>query len=294
MTCAVCKAQFTNPVWFELLIDSSHHRKVPSWPPPSKITMTPAAAALHGSEAMPDGAIDLTVFVSCFNEELLITETLNTVREALREVGGISYEIIVIDDCSRDCSVDRVECFIKAHPEERLMLRANESNRGLAQNYVDGAFFGRGRYYRLICGDNPEPKDALIAIFRELGRADILIPYYVTVEGKSLKRRLFSATYTRLVNAISGFRLHYYNGPAVHLREAVMRWNPNTRGFGFQAAILCRLIDQGFTYIEIPARGVDRKGRDSRALTLRNLLSVLHVWLDVVLRRISNRLYRWI
>jgi hypothetical protein len=41
-----------------------------------------------------------------------------------------------------------------------------------------------------------------------------------------------------LVNLVTGNRLHYYNGLAVHLGHNVMRWHPNTRGFGFQADIL--------------------------------------------------------
>ena len=58
---------------------------------------------------------------------------------------------------------------------------------------------------------------------------------------------MLSNTYSRLINFISGFRLHYYNGLAVHLRYNVMRWHPNTRGFGFQADIICMLLDQGFS-----------------------------------------------
>ena len=126
---------------------------------------------------------------------------------------------------------------------------------------MDAAFLGKGKYYRLICGDDAEPKDTMVAVFREIGKADMLIPYYVTSEGKSLYRGLISNAYSRLVNAISGFRLHYYNGLAVHLRYNVMRWHPNTRGFGFQADIVCMLLDQGFTYRGNP--GADRGAKEA-------------------------------
>ena len=95
-----------------------------------------------------------------------------------------------------------------------------------------------------------------------------------------------------LVNFISGFRLHYYNGLAVHLRYNVMRWHPNTRGFGFQADIICMLLDQGFTFKEIPVRTIERKKGDLKALTFKNMLSVFHTLVDIVIRRISNRVYR--
>jgi glycosyltransferase involved in cell wall biosynthesis len=268
-----------------------------STPFAAEVAMTPAAARLHDVDAVlapgQKAPLDLTVFISCFNEENYILSTLETVRAALMEVGGISYEIIVIDDCSTDSSPNLVEDHIRAHPDENILLRRNQANRGLAQNYFDAAFIGKGKYYRLICGDDAEPKDTMIAVFREIGQADMLVPYYVTSEGKSLYRRLISGAYTSLVNAISGFRLHYYNGLAVHLRYNVMRWHPNTRGFGFQADIICMLLDQGFTYKEIPVRTVERKGGESKALTFKNMLSVTHTLIDIVVRRIANRVNRW-
>ena len=262
----------------------------------AEVMMTPAAAELHTRKSVitpaRDSAIELTIFVSCYNEEPYIIKTIETVRAALAEVDRLSYEIIVIDDCSTDRSADLVKDYIRLHSEERILLRRNERNRGLAQNYFDAAFIGKGTYYRLICGDDAEPVDTMVTVFREIGTADMLIPYYVSSEGKSLFRRILSNTYSRLVNFISGLNLHYYNGLAVHLRYNVMRWHPNTRGFGFQADIICMLLDQGFSYKEIPVRTIERKNSGSRALTARNMLSVLHTLFDIVIRRFSNRVYR--
>jgi glycosyltransferase involved in cell wall biosynthesis len=265
-------------------------------PAPPEVSMTPAAAQLHEVATVispaTDAALDLTIFISCYNEAPYIIDTLETVHSAFSEVGGVSYEIIVIDDCSKDRSAELVEGYIRGYPDERILLRRNKVNRGLAQNYMDAAFLGKGKYYRLICGDNAEPKDTMIAVFREIGKADMIIPYYVSSEGKSLYRRLLSNTFSRLVNAIGGFRLHYYNGLAVHLRYNVMRWHPNTRGFGFQADIICMLLDHGFSYKEVPVRTVERKGGDSRALTFRNLLSVAHTLVELFFRRLSRLAYR--
>jgi glycosyltransferase involved in cell wall biosynthesis len=261
------------------------------------VVMTPAATMLHTKTSLlaptRESSIDLTVFVSCYQEEAYILPTIDTVCAALKEAGGISYEIIVIDDCSRDRSSDLVEDYVRTHPEERILLVRNRVNRGLAQNYIDAAFIGKGQYYRLVCGDNAEPKDTTIAIFRELGKADMLIPYYVIIQGKRPHRQLISRAYTALVNAISGFRLHYYNGLAVHLRYNVMRWHPNTRGFGFQADIICQLLDEGFTYKEIAVSTIERKGEaNSHALTFKNMLSVAHTLIELVFRRISKLVYR--
>jgi glycosyltransferase involved in cell wall biosynthesis len=261
----------------------------------ASVTLSPGAAALHDPQQLVepyDGdPLDLTVFVSCYNEADYIIDTLDTVRSAAREI-GLAYEIIVIDDLSRDKSRDLVTDYIAAHPDERIMLRANRCNKGLAQNYLDGAFLGRGKYYRLICGDNAEPRDSIVAVFGAIGEADIIVPYYTSSEGKSRPRQIISSTYTGLVNLMTGNRLHYYNGLAVHLRHNVMRWHPNTRGFGFQADILCLLLDLGFSHKEVPVVTVEQRRGKSNALTFRNLISVAHTLIEIGNRRLSNRLYR--
>jgi hypothetical protein len=185
-----------------------------------------------------------------------------------------------------------VEDYIKTHSYERILLRRNKVNRGWAQNYYDAAFIGKGKFYRTMCGDNSEPQDTVVAVFRELGKADMLIPYYKTSEGKSSYRRFLSAAFTMLVNVITGARIRYYNGLAVHLRYNVMRWHSHTRGFGFQADLICMLVDQGFTYKEVPVRTVERKGALSTAISFKNILSVAHTLSNLILRRLSHRVYR--
>ena len=259
------------------------------------ITLSSAASELRDPAQMIapyDGnPLDLTIFISCYNEAEFIVATIETVIEAAREA-ALSFEILVVDDGSRDNSRQLVAEFIAAHPAENIILRANRTNKGLAQNYMDGAFLGRGKYYRLICGDNAEPKESILAVFNAIGKADIIVPYYTSSEGKSARRRLISRTYTALVNLVTGNKLHYYNGLAVHLRHNVMRWHPNTRGFGFQADILCLLLDTGFSYLEVPVITIEQRRGGSNALTFRNFLSVGHSLVEIANRRISNRVYR--
>src|SRR6476646_6366047 len=214
----------------------------------AEVVMTPAAAKFYTPESViapaREGPIELTIFISCYNEEPYIVKTMETVRAALVEVARLNYEIIVIDDCSTDQSAELVTNYIRTHPDERVLLRRNRRNQGLAQNYFDAAFIGKGKYYRLICGDDAEPMDTMVAVFGATGDADMVVPYYVSSEGRSRQRMLLSNAFTLLVNTISNHNLHYYNGLAVHLRHNVMRWHPNTRGFGFQADILCLMLDQ--------------------------------------------------
>jgi hypothetical protein len=67
-----------------------------------------------------------------------------------------------------------------------------------------------------------------------------------------------------------------------------MRWHTNYRGFGFQADMITRLLDEGFSYIEVPVTAQERTKGSSKALTLRNFFSVAHTLVDLFIRRIGR------
>lgn len=230
--------------------------------------------------------LDLTLFVACYNEEKNIVDTLETLLSALEEF-QFSWEILVIDDASQDRSVEVVQDFLARRPGLPIRLLQNAVNLGLAQNYIEGAFLGRGTYYRLVCGDNVEDRTALVEVFRHMGAADMVL-FYQNCVGRSMLRRTLSQVFTTLVNLVSGHRIRYYNGMAIHKRYDVMRWHTNYHGFGFQADMITRLLDEGFHYVEVPIATHERTGGKSSALTLRNFFSVLHTFIDLFIRRIGR------
>lgn len=232
-------------------------------------------------------SLDLTIFVSLYNEEACIVSTLKTVVAAMNEIRR-TYEIIVIDDCSTDRSPDLVRSFIEGHPELSIILILNKVNRGLAQNFYDGARIGHGEWYRLVCGDDVEPVEALVTIFKHIGEAEIVIPYQVECPGKTFFRVFLSLAFTAVVNLISGHHIKYYNGLAVHRRYNVQRWPISHRGFGFQADLITRLLDEGVSFVQVPVKTHERQFGKSTALTVKNLWSVSHTLVDVLIRRIRK------
>jgi len=236
---------------------------------------------------------DLTIGVTCYNEAQYIVDTIKALVEAVESTGR-SYEVIVIDDCSKDDSAKRVREYLAANADKPVRLVVNEKNRGLSNNFMDAAFMGKGRHFRLSCGDNPETVDALKHIFSHIDTADMVIPYQIQgdVAGKSMARRNISRLYTLLVNMLSGNNILYYNSLPILPRYYVLRYPPVSYGFGFQADLVTRLLEQGITYAQIRHRGVvDRKGAKSTSISMRNLLSVIHTFVEITIRRLRRVLY---
>jgi glycosyltransferase involved in cell wall biosynthesis len=230
--------------------------------------------------------VDISFFVPCYNEEETVVgaiEKLDRVATHLK----LKYEILIFDDCSKDRTVEVVKGYQETHPHIPVALYTNQVNRGVARNFVEGAFRARGKYYRLVCGDDIEPSESHAKLLERIGSADIVVPYFTQISGRKPLRHLISWLYTRLVNLCSGFRLRYYNGCPIYARYDVLRFHVEVTGFGYQAEFLTRLLHEKRSYVEVPLTSIDREGGTS--LSFRNFISVGHTLLKISLRRL--RLY---
>jgi len=235
--------------------------------------------------------LDLTLFVPCLNEEKRVIPTIETIRDTLSDY-RLTYEVLVVDDGSTDRTAEVVEEFQRTNPEVPIVFYRNPRNLGLSRSFVDAAFRGRGKYFRLVCGDNVDSKRSMQAVFNLLGHADIIIPYYPILPGKSHFRRLVSRAYTIIVDLLSGYHMHYYNGCALYRRYDVMRWASYNYGFGFQADLITKLLDEKATYLEVPLEGFHlTKDRGGSAVNMRNFLSTSHTLLEIFLRRMRRSFY---
>jgi glycosyltransferase involved in cell wall biosynthesis len=233
-------------------------------------------------------APEVTIFIPCLNEEKNVGGAVETVVAACRAV-GCSFEVLVFDDGSTDGTAAAAQAYQAAHPGIPVRLFRNTKNRGVAYNFVEGAFRGRGTYYRQVQGDNVEPQATLEALLKERGTADIIVPYFTEIRNRPFRRTVISRLYTIMVNLASGYRIRYYNGCPLYRRQHVLRLHVETTGFGYQAEFLTRLIYEGMTYREIPLIAYDRKG--SASINLKNLLSVGHSLLSIALRRLRVAMF---
>ncbi|MFM8290493.1 MAG: glycosyltransferase family 2 protein [Planctomycetia bacterium] len=235
-------------------------------------------------------AVDVTLFIACYNEQDNILAAIANVVCAATAV-GCSYDIVIIDDASTDHSVELIRGYMDAHPEVPIKLLINGTNQGLGTNYSEAAFHGRGVYYRLIVGDDEERRESIQAVLEQLGKADMILTYHADTSHRSLSRRIVSRCFTAVVNLLSGNHLRYYNGLAVHRRHDVQRWHSHAHGFGFQADMITRLLDFGATYVEVPVVPKERTEGASKAFTFRNICSVSHTLLEIFIRRVARILY---
>lgn len=237
--------------------------------------------------------IDLSIFISCFNEENSIIPTLVSVTDALKLL-PMKWEILIIDDCSKDHSVQVVKKFVNDHPFFEIILFEHEKNVGLAKTIFEAARLARGKYYWCLAGDNPTPTEACLQLFSHIGKADIIIPYVQNYIGRTPFRRILSKLYAFLVRLISGCPVRYYNGSSLFLRESFCEQMENITGFTYSAEMLITLIDRGLSYVEVPVIYTDRTEGKSTAVSLKHLFETGQFFIKMLGRRSSRALQKHI
>lgn len=115
---------------------------------------------------MPAMTPDLSVIVPAYNEEAMIVDTLTGLQTYLSGRAE-SYEIIVVDDGSRDRTVDFIRGWHSNNPSD-LHILVNEQNMGKGFSIQRGVFESRGKYIIFTDADQPYDLNAIEEFLKAL------------------------------------------------------------------------------------------------------------------------------
>ncbi len=98
------------------------------------------------------------------------------IARAVYSVVNQSYsnlEIIVIDNCSTDNSVD----IVKGIDDPRIKLYVNETNIGFAGNINEGIDYANGEYIKFLCADDELKQDAIEQLLETVVKNNVQVLY---------------------------------------------------------------------------------------------------------------------
>lgn len=230
----------------------------------------PTSAAPPSPGARPLPAISFVV--TALNEEEHVEGTVRTIRAAAAGLVG-EHEIILVDDGSTDGTAAVMERLAAADP--RIRVIRNPRNLGLGGAYKVGMRAARMDYVMWVSGDDAEIPENMRGILREVGKADIVIPYLVNQRNRPLFRRFTSQLFVGTVNLLFGLRVRYYNGAVVHRRALIQQVEIRTDSFAYEAEALVKLLRAGRSYVEVGYESATYAGVFSHATRPKNLALVI-------------------
>ncbi len=223
--------------------------------------------------------ISISFIVPALNEEKIVGVFIEQLMDQL--LGKLTnYQVILVNDGSSDKTGEIMDSAAERY--DFIKVVHNSKNIGFGNSFQRGLTEATHEYVMLLCGDGGLPASSLPSILKEVGSADIVIPWIENLkEIKSPTRYYLSRAYSNILNILFGINLKYYNGLAVHKRFLLNKIFIKSGGFGFQAEIIVKLIKSGCSYIEIPVIGAEEKGK-SVAMRPRNWISVTKTLFDLL------------
>jgi len=158
--------------------------------------------------AAPASPVDVSLVLACFNEEDVIADSVSRILDTLDGCAW-SYELIFVDDCSRDSTAEQIRRLIAAHPDHNLRAIFHERNRGRGYTVAEGMRAGRGAIVGYIDVDLEVDARYVPVCMRALEQgADVAtgLRRYKFSWG-SLDRYLLSRGYVTLVRYLLGVDL---------------------------------------------------------------------------------------
>jgi len=226
----------------------------------------------HKTSSSSWTARSLTVLVPALNERGNIGPTVKRLIGALN-ITVEDYEIVIINDGSSDGTDEAADLLAREHPQVKIIH--NPRTMGLGSCYLLGVDIACKNFFVYIPGDNTWPNRSFLELFGNLGKADLVTSYSSNPNVRPLGRRIVSSLYTRVLNILFGKRMHYYNGLTIY-PISFLRTKPiSTYGFGFQAEALLKAIYNGLSFIEVGLPIDERTAGKSKAVTVRNVSSVI-------------------
>jgi dolichyl-phosphate beta-glucosyltransferase len=203
----------------------------------------------------------LSVVVPAYNEADRLPPTLEAIRRHL-DGSDETYEVIVVDDGSRDVTAETAERLCSSWPQ--LEVIRLDRNRGKGAAVRAGMLRARGEHRLFSDADLSTPIDELPRLRAELrGRCAVAIASRGAKGARiavhqQWRREFMGRTYNRLLRLLVLPGIHDSQcGFKVFTAEAAVAcFEPlRTLRFGFDAEVLLRARRKGWAIAEVPVNG---------------------------------------
>lgn len=216
----------------------------------------------------------VSLVLACYNEEEVLEESVDEILETLRDLGR-PWEILFVDDVSRDRTRELLARIVAAHPGEDLRVILHERNQGRGATVSDGFRAARGEITGYLDIDLEVHCRYIPSLVKAIEKgADIAALRRVYLfRVRALDREIMSRGYSWLVKRLLGVPLHdTETGYKFFRRERLLPLLDRVRdpGWFWDTEVMVRAYRSGFAIREIPGAFVRRFDKTSKVSGIRD------------------------
>ena len=209
---------------------------------------------------MTEQAIDLSLIIPCYNEETIMRESFAEVVQLLNTT-VFSYEIILVEDKSKDNTLEIVKELVKQYDTTNIKLICHGKNTGRGKAVTDGIRAASGEVVGFI------DIDLEVAIHNIIPLVNKIKEGFQVASGKRVykstvnQRGISSKSYSLMVNKLLGVSLKdTETGFKFFNREAILPVLDKTVDphWFWDTEIMVRSYYEGLRMIECPVLFIRR------------------------------------
>lgn len=236
---------------------------------------------------MPAMQPTLTVLMPAYNEEAGLARSVEQLRASLAGL-GVSFEILIVNDASRDRTAEVAAGLAARYAEVRVVH--HPENRGIGGGFVTGVASALGDWLILIPADLALDLAELPKYLRAAETADVVVGIRSDRRDYSGARLVVSWVNIRLIQLLFGMRQRQFNYISMYRLSVLRRMQIETwRSAFFHAETLIKAQALGYRLVEVEIRYAPRaSGRATGArprFVLRTLRDLIRFWIRWTFRR---------
>jgi glycosyltransferase involved in cell wall biosynthesis len=233
----------------------------------------------------------LSLVLACYNEAEHLRASFAEIRDTLEQV-LFPFEILFVDDRSRDSTREILAAITAEHPRLQLRTILHETNRGRGASVSDGFRAARGAITGYIDVDLEVHSRYIPSLVRAIDRgADVAtLRRIYAFQIRSLDRYFMSRGYSFLVRRLLGVDFaDTETGYKFFRRETVLPLLDEIQdsGWFWDTEFMVRAARRGLRVVEIPGAYIRRQDKTS---TVRGVRDSLRYFAQLV--RFRSRLRR--
>jgi glycosyltransferase involved in cell wall biosynthesis len=225
----------------------------------------------------------LSIIIPAYNEGKTIRNVLENVAN-LALVNDIEKEIIVINDCSTDNTLDEIEQFIQDNPSQPILAFYQNVNKGKGAAIHKGIQLATGDYIVIQDADLELDPTDINKLLEGLSSKNVDVIYgsrFLTKEHKNTSfvwHILGNGFLTKLSNVFTGFRLTdmmtcYKLVPASILKSIQLKENR----FGFEPEVTLKLSKiKNLSIAEVPISYIARSKSEGKKINSGDGMRVIY------------------
>jgi glycosyltransferase involved in cell wall biosynthesis len=217
---------------------------------------------------------DISVVIACYDEEPHLAQSFAEIVATMEDMRR-PFEVVFVDDCSRDRTRDVIRALVDAHPHVQTQVILHEKNKGRGGTVTDGFRAARGAIAGYLDVDLEVHSRYIPSLVRAIERgADVAVVRRIyAFQVRSLDRYFMSRGYSWLVRRM--LRVEFNDtesGYKFFRRDALLPVLDEIEdaGWFWDTEFMVRSARRGLRMVEVPGAYMRRSDKASTVKGLRD------------------------